>query len=201
MLLFPKNLRRQPLALNAAFVALSLTVFLGLFSEKVDASIISSPVNPSLSNTLYDEFVSVDLDASHLIVRSLIGICSRTEGDFSDWFSPVVTNTQAGASDGNRSRTKLPDPSDDHLQLMAKTGWMVFVGVTALDGSGSGCSSSAVPDSNLSGRFGEGLSTRVCCDMPVQIRLHWLRSRYLVHVPKAHVSELLRPPQVLGTLL
>jgi hypothetical protein len=46
----------------------------------------------------------------------------------------------------------------------------------------------------------DGGVTSILCEIPAPFRLYWLRSRHLVHVSKTHVSELLRPPQVMGML-
>ena len=203
MLAVSLTLKNRPLASNAGILALFFMVFLGLSPNKVEASIIFPPLSPPLSESLFGVEPADDFGISHLIVRSFVGSFTRTDEFFGNCFSHDLVNTKSGASNSSRSQvsskdSRKPAPSDDDLQLISRPTWMILVGVSASDGSG--CSSTAVPDSDLSGRFSEGLTTRILCAMPVVIRLHWLRSRDLVHIPKAHVSELLRPPQVSGAL-
>ena len=200
------KLRRQPFSLNTGIVVLLFMVCLGLSSEKVEASIIFPPASPLLSESPFDESAADDFGISHSVVRSLIESITRTDDFFGNWFSHDLINTRDGASGSSQSQapTKLARqpvvPSDDDLQLISMPAWMVLVGFSASDRSG--CSSTAVPVpvSDLSGRYSQGLTAGILCVMPVQIRLHWLRSRDLVHIPKVHVSELLRPPQVSGVL-
>ena len=179
-------------------------VFLGFSCEKVEASIISPSASLSLSDSLFDVDSGGDFGDSLSIVRSLLGSFSRSDDFCGNWLLHDVMNAQMGASNGNpsqaTSKQSVPPAPSPGPQSISEATWMVLVSVTGFASDGTGCQSTAVPASDFSIRFSDGLTTKIRCEMPVQIRLHWLRSRELVHIPKVHVSELLRPPQVLGVL-
>ena len=214
MLAITTNIRREPIAFNAGLLALLFVVGLGFSSEKVEASIISPPVSASSSDTLsYESYQNAteDFGTSDSIVKSLLQSFSRTDDSFGEWVSFDQMKTQTGASNSGQLQAqhqatpqlqvqKTVQPAQQHdLQSIPEVTWIDLVADTAAS-DGSGCRSTSTADSDGGGRFVDGTTTNILCEIPVQTRLYWLRSRYLMHVPKAHVSELLRPPQVLGAL-
>ena len=103
MLAISANLRRQPLAIHARFLALLFVVCWGFPPGKVDASIISPPVSATSSETLSDENLSEDFRSSQSIVKSLMGSFSRTDELFGDWVSLDKIKNQTGATKVDQS--------------------------------------------------------------------------------------------------
>ena len=205
MLASKSNMGSMPLAFRAGFLALLFVVSPSFSPENVEAGMISASASGSLFSTLSDTNLQAcwtEIQADSSIVNSLMAKMSQPDDLFGNWVSLDKMSAQSGARNDDQAvrQKQLSEPS--HERFIAESVWIDLFATSQLTtaSDGGGCQTSGTSGSIVSGRSMPGELTGSFNGTPVLSRLYWLRTPHLVHVPTTHVSELLRPPQMMGEL-